>query len=116
MAISKHELESMNDLLAKGKTIAELVKKFPRYDYWEIYWQVNDYSFLGKKRIITNRLKKLVTIKTQADREKIAAEAQELLDQLYAQLKGNSAKLIEIDRVLRGQKVVKRGQKRSGLH
>ncbi len=103
MVIRKSELESMNDLLAKGKTIADLEKKFPQYDYGEIYWQVSDYSFLGKKRIITNRLKKLVTTKTQAERQELAAEAQELLDELYAQLKSNSAKLIEIDRVLRGK-------------
>lgn len=103
MAISKHELEAMNDLLSKGKTISDLVKKYPAYDYWEIYWQVSDYSFLGKKRTITNRLKKLVTTKTQADRQELAAEAQELLDELYSQLKSNSAKLIEIDRVLRAK-------------
>jgi hypothetical protein len=54
MAISKIELEQMNDLLSKGKTIAELVKKYPKYDYWEIYWQVNDYSFLGKKEGVPN--------------------------------------------------------------
>ena len=103
MVITKPELETMNDLLANGKTIAELVKKFPKYDYWEIYWQVNDYSFLGKKRTITNRLKKLVACKTLVDREKLGAEAQELLDELYDQLKRNSAKLIEIDRALRGK-------------
>lgn len=103
MVITKPELETMNDLLANGKTIAELVKKFPKYDYWEIYWQVNDYSFLGKKRTITNRLKKLVASKTIVDREKLGAEAQELLDELYVQLKRNSAKLIEIDRALRGK-------------
>lgn len=103
MAISKHELETMNDLLSKGKTIADLEKKYPQYDYWEIYWQVSDYSFLGKKRTITNRLKKLVTTKTQAERKELAAEAQALLDELYAQLKSNSAKLIEIDRVLRAK-------------
>ena len=104
MAINKSELESMNDLLAKGKTVADLEKIFSQYDYWEIYWQVSDYSFLGKKRIITNRLKKLVTTKTtEVERKKLAAEAQALLDELYAQLKSNSAKLIEIDRVLRGK-------------
>lgn len=103
MAISKAELEAMNDLLSKGKTIADLEKKFSQYDYWEIYWQVNDYSFLGKKRAITNRLKKLVSTKTQVERQELAAEAQEMLDELYAQLKGNSAKLIEIDRVLRSK-------------
>lgn len=103
MAIGKHELEAMNDLLSKGKTIADLEKKYPQYDYWEIYWQVSGYSFLGKKRTITNRLKKLVTTKTQGEREELAAEAQALLDELYAQLKSNSSKLIDIDRVLRSK-------------
>ena len=101
MAISKAELEVMNDLLAKGKTIADLAKKYPQYDYWEIYFQVSNYSFLGKKRTITNRLKKLVSTNGKGERETLAAEAQELLDELYTQLKSNSAKLIEIDRILR---------------
>jgi len=103
MSISKSELVEMNDLLAKGKKIADLAKKYPQYDYWEIYWQVNDYSFLGKKRTITNRLKRLVTEKTTEQRRQTADEAQELLDELYDQLKRNSAKLIEIDRVLRAK-------------
>lgn len=101
MAISKAELEVMNDLLAKGKKISDIAKQYPQYDYWEIYWQVNDYSILGKKRTITNRLKRLVNEKTIAKREETAAEAQTLLDDLYTQLKRNSAMLIEIDRVLR---------------
>ena len=100
MPITKQELEEMNDLLAKGRTVADLAKKYSRYDYWDIYWQVNDYSFLGKKRTISNRLKSLVSTKTQAERQEIATEAKELLDELYKQLKSNSAKLIEINRVL----------------
>lgn len=101
MAISKRDLAEMNDLLAKGKTIAQIAKKYSQYDYWQVYWEVNDDSFLGKKRTITNRLKKLVTAKTRADREVLAEEAKDLLDELYSRLKGNSKKLIEIDRVLR---------------
>lgn len=101
MAIKKRDLAEMNDLLAKGNTIAQIAKKYPKYDYWGIYWEVNDFSFLGKKRTITNRLKKLVTTKKRDDREVLAEEAQELLDELYERLKSNSKKLIEIDRVLR---------------
>lgn len=101
MAINKQDLTDMNDLLAKGKTISQITKKYPQYDYWEIYWKVNDFSFLGKKRTITNRLKKIVTTKSRADREELAGEAQELLDELYETLKINSKKLIEINRVLR---------------
>lgn len=102
MKISKAELEVMNDLLGKGKKISDIAKKYPQYEYGEIYLAVNDYSFLGKKRTITNRLKRLVKEKTPEQREETAAEAQELLDELYHQLKRNSAILIEIDKVLRG--------------
>ena len=104
MPISKVELEAMNDLLGKGKKISELAKKYPQYDYWEIYFQVKDYSFLGKKRSITNRLKRLVKEKTTEKRQETAAEAQEMLDELYAQLKRNSEMLIQIDRILRDGK------------
>ncbi|MCU7934335.1 MAG: hypothetical protein KZQ99_05570 [Candidatus Thiodiazotropha sp. (ex Dulcina madagascariensis)] len=101
MAINKTDLKEMNDLLGKGKTIAQIAKKYSNYDYWEIYWEVSDVSFLGKKRAITNRLKKLVTTAARTNRETLAEEAQEMLDTLYHTLKGNSKKLIEIDRVLR---------------
>lgn len=101
MAIKKHELTAMNDALEKGKTIAQLSNKYPQYDYWEIYWEVKDLSFLGKKRIITNRLKSIVKSKSRSERESLAEEAQELLNEMYERLKENSKKLIEIDRVLR---------------
>lgn len=101
MPISKQELEEMNDLLSKGKTIAELAKKYPKYEYSEIYWQVNDYSFLGKKRSISNRLKKLETSKSASERKQLASEAKVLLDELYKQLKHNSSKLATISNVLR---------------
>ncbi len=92
----------MNDLLGKGKKISDIAKMYPQYEYSEIYWALNDLSFLGKKRMITNRLKRLVKEKTIEERRVSAEEAQELLDELYRQLKRNSAMLIEIDRVLRG--------------
>ena len=82
-------------------TIAQLAHDYPAYDYWEIYWAVNDASFLGKKRTITNRLKRLVTCRSRPEREALVEEAQALLDELYHTLKGNSKKLIEIDRILR---------------
>jgi (p)ppGpp synthase/HD superfamily hydrolase len=101
MPIKRNELDEMNEALKNGRTIAQLSKKYPEYDYWEIYWEVNDASFLGKKRTVTNRINKLVKTKTLAERELIAEEAQELLNELYNHLKANSKKLIEIDRVLR---------------
>ncbi|HOD62554.1 MAG TPA: hypothetical protein PKG96_10695 [Bacilli bacterium] len=101
MAIVKAELEIMNDLISKGTNISDLAKKYPQYDYWEIYWSINDYSILGKKRSITNRLNLLVKTQAKDEREKIAAEAQAMLNELYELLKGNSSKLLEIDRILR---------------
>jgi hypothetical protein len=101
MAIVKAELEIMNDLISKGKNISDLAKKYPQYDYWEIYWSINDYSILGKKRSITNRLNLLVKTQANDEREKIAAEAQAMLNELYELLKGNSSKLLDIDRILR---------------
>ena len=101
MAIKKRDLEKMNEALMNGTTIADIQRNFPKYDYWEIYWEVNDYSFLGKKRMITNRINRIVQSKVPKERREIASQTKELLDQLYSQLKTNSKKLIEIDRVLR---------------
>ncbi|MBV1712698.1 MAG: hypothetical protein KUA37_11965 [Desulfomicrobium sp.] len=101
MAIKKDELDAMNNLVKNGLTISDISKNFPEYDYWEIYWELNDASFLGKKRTITNRINKLVSAKSKSNREEIADEAKELLDELYISLKKNSKKLIEIDRILR---------------
>lgn len=101
VAIKKIDLEKMNELLTNGTTIAEIQRRFPRYDYWEVYWEVSDYSFLGKKRKITNRINKIAKSKVPQTRRDLAKETRELLDELYSQLKINSKKLIEIDRVLR---------------
>jgi hypothetical protein len=101
MAIKRSHLEKMNEMLTNGTTIADIQRKFPKYDYWEVYWEINDYSFLGKKRKITNRINKIAKSKVPPVRRELATEAKELLDELYSQLKINSKKLIEIDRVLR---------------
>ena len=86
MAIKKSELEKMNELLTKGETIAQIHRKFDQYDYWEIYWKIKDYSFLGKKRMVTNRINKIAKSKTPSERRKISKEAKEPLNQLYTQL------------------------------
>ncbi len=59
MSVKKTDLKTMNDLIGKEATIADIARKFTKYDYWEIYSKVEDYSLLGKKRSISNRLKKL---------------------------------------------------------
>ena len=101
MTIPKAILDQMNDLLSKGNTIAYIAKTYPDYDYWEIYWQVNDSSFLGKKRTLTNRLNKMVTTTNKAERKELVDDVKLMLNDLYDNLKANSNKLIQIDRVLR---------------
>lgn len=101
MSINKEIIKIMNELLEKGKTIADIAKTYPQFEYSEIYLQVNDSSALGKKRKITNRLKNIVLANTTEQRENLAAEAQQLLDELYKQFKINSNKLVEIDQIMR---------------
>ncbi len=105
MAIKKAELEKMNEMLSNGSTIAQIQRKFSDNDYWEIYWEINDFSFLGKKRMVTNRINKIANSKDPSECRKLANETKELLNELYSQLKTNSKKLIEIDRVLRKENV-----------
>lgn len=101
MPIAKADLEKMNELLVNGSTIANIHRKFSQYDYWEIYWEVSDFSFLGKKRRITNRIRKLANSRNPTERNELAEETQTLLNELYEQLKVNSRKLRDIDRALR---------------
>jgi hypothetical protein len=101
MAIARHDLEKMNDLISKGMNISDVAKKFAKYNYWEIYWEVNDYSLLGKKRSISNRLKKLRRKLTPESRGELVDQIADLLNEIYVQAKGNGKKLIDIDRVMR---------------
>lgn len=101
MPIKKSDLEKMNDLVGKGATIAEVARKFKNYDYWDIYWEVEDYSLLGKKRSISNRLKKLKGRKlTRDERIELVDEIRETLNDIYKISKKNGKKLIDIGRVL----------------
>ena len=100
MAIKKHELEKMNSLLESGVNIADIAKKYKDYDYWEIYFAVNDFSLIGKKRMITNRLNKLKKRATKEEKEKLIGEIKQQLDEIYDLSKKNGKKLIDINKVL----------------
>ena len=97
MPISKPELEKMNGLIESGKTIADVYRAYPQYTYSEVYTSVNDYSLLGKKRSITNRLFKLKSkTSTQAERTKLVNEVNKLITEIYKLSKRNGNKLSEI--------------------
>lgn len=100
MAIPKHELEEMNKLLSKGLTIADIARKYPQYEYGDVYWNVNDYSLRGKKYKITGRLKKLETSGDKAQRVRLVKEVKELVQGIYDQFKVNGKKLNDIGKVL----------------
>ena len=100
MRIKKHELEKMNALIESGEMISSVAKQFPKYDYWDIYWAVEDYSLLGKKRSITNRLNKLQKKQIPSERKKLVKEIKELLDEIYKTSKKNGKKLININKIL----------------
>lgn len=101
MVIPKATLKKMNDYIAKGETISSLQKRFPKYPYWEIYWAVNDFSILGKKRSISNRLKKLEGQRlTKSEKTKLIKEIRENLDGIYKISKNNGKKLIDIGKIL----------------
>ncbi|MBW8041197.1 MAG: hypothetical protein FVQ85_14505 [Planctomycetes bacterium] len=90
----------MNSLLESGVNIADIAKKYKDYDYWEIYHAVNDFSLIGKKRMITNRLNKLKKRETKEEKEKLIGEIKQQLDEIYDLSKKNGKKLIDINKVL----------------
>ncbi|PVZ58810.1 hypothetical protein C9422_12345 [Pseudomonas sp. B1(2018)] len=100
MSIAQHELKEMNQLLESGVNISEIALKYPSYDYWEIYGNVKDYSLLGKKRIITNRLNTLRNSTTKAERADLIDEIDTLITEMYNLTKSNGKKLVDISKVL----------------
>uniref|UniRef100_E6PLP5 Uncharacterized protein n=1 Tax=mine drainage metagenome TaxID=410659 RepID=E6PLP5_9ZZZZ len=100
MAIPESDLEKMNGLLKNGSNISDIARKFKQYDYWEVYWSVSDYSLLGKKRSITNRLNKLKGNLTRAQRLEAVNEINVLVKEIYDLSKHNGKKLIDITKVI----------------
>ena len=101
--IPDHELAEMNRMIEHGQTISAVNAKFPQYEYAEIYSSVEDYSLLGKKRSISNRLKRIREEKlSQSQLVEIADEIQEALDSIYEVSKRNGEKLSEIANLIIG--------------
>ena len=101
MKIKTNTLIKMNQLLAKGKTITDINNKYPRYSYDDIYWQTKHRSFVGTKRMITNRVRKLEFINDRILKKRLIGEIESLVDELYSQLKQNSESLIKIEKILK---------------
>jgi hypothetical protein len=100
MAIPQHELKEMNRLLEGGMNISDIWARYSQYPYWEIYWSVSDYSLLGKKRKITNRINSARRTTSQAERNRLLAEVNSLVTEMYELTKKNGKKLVDIGRVI----------------
>ncbi len=100
MVIPQHELKEMNRLLEGGINIAEICAKYPQYHYWEVYWSVSDYSLLGKKRIITNRITSARNAATQDERNALLSEVNKLVTEMYKLTKRNGRKLVDIGKII----------------
>jgi len=100
MAIPQHELKEMNRLLEGGLNISSIWEKYQKYDYWEVYWGVNDYSLLGRKRMITNRINAVRGETTKAKREELLDEINSLVTEMYELTKRNGKKLVEIGKII----------------
>ena len=101
MKIKTGTLIKMNRLLSKGKTIAEIHETYPKYSYDDIYWQTKHRSFVGTKRMITNRVRKLEFVDNRILKKRLIGEIEVLIDELYSQLKQNSESLIKIEKILK---------------
>jgi len=100
MTIPQHELKEMNRLLEGGMNISSIWEKYQKYDYWEIYWSVSDFSLLGKKRIITNRINSARRATTKAERDELLNEISSLVTEMYELTKRNGKKLVEIGKII----------------
>lgn len=100
MAIPQHELKEMNHLLESGMNISDIWGKYSKYPYWEIYWAVSDYSLLGKKRKITNRINSVRHATSQAERDRLLNEVSALVTEMYELTKKNGKKLVDIGKVV----------------
>jgi hypothetical protein len=98
MKIKTGTLIKMNRLLSKGKTIAEIHETYPKYSYDELYSQLKHRSFVGTKRMITNRVRKLEFVNARILKKRLISEIEGLIDELYSQLKQNSESLIKIEK------------------
>lgn len=79
----------------EGMQITKICDAFPQYDYWEVYWAVygaGEKSSLGTKRMISNRLKKMVAV-SPSEQAELIEEINELVWHLYTRYQESQKKL-----------------------
>lgn len=101
MSIPKDVLEKMNEMLRLGSTFAEIYREFGQeYEYMDILYGLPNYSMLGAKRRISNRLGKLNSGLRKPERKEAVAEIREDLEYLYRLARMHGKKLASISKLL----------------
>ena len=80
-----HTIEQVEQMIREGKTIVEVCDtlNLEWRDVSEYLHSVDKRSWVGAKKLITNRLKSLVKENDPEKRENLAAEADKWIDYLY---------------------------------
>lgn len=101
--MDSRDSELIIKLAREGKPIARILEEdFPNYDYWDIYFAVNEggeRSSVGVKRKITNRLYKLPSLSKEEQKD-VIQEIDELVCFLYDRYKESQQKLDDIRGVM----------------
>ena len=101
--MDERDSKQMIQLAREGKTISKIWEQdFPVYDYCDIYCAVygaGEKSSLGTKRMITNRLNKLVSAKGK-QRDELITEINELVLHLYTRYQEGQQKLDDIRNII----------------
>lgn len=103
MSITKKDKQLMTRLAQEGKPITKIWRdNFSELGYWDIYIEVygaGQRASGGIKRMITNRLNKMVGA-TKPERRIIVKELNDLVWHLYSNHKINQAKIDKIRKAL----------------
>ncbi|MDD6794467.1 MAG: hypothetical protein PUE01_03490 [Clostridiaceae bacterium] len=101
--MDKRDSELIIKLAREGKPISKIFEEdFPEYNYWDIYFTVNDAgekSSVGVKRMITNRLYKITSL-PKKEQENVIREIDELVCFIYDRYKESQQKLDDIRNIM----------------
>jgi len=104
--VNEKDASEIQKLVREGKQISKVWEDdFPEYEYWDVYMAAYDggeRSALGVKRMITNRLNKMVESRVVGERREIMKELDDLVWHLYESLKDSQKKLEKIRAVING--------------
>jgi hypothetical protein len=101
MTIKTAHCKTMNDLIEKGATIASIARRFDQYNYHDIQLHLKTSSLLGKKRSISNRLKKLKKNLPRKEKITLIDEIKKTLNDIYELSKKNGEVLRDIRQLIR---------------